>query len=373
VNYRKILNYSLLLFVCAAVVLLVVGSSSHANAKPQDPPNSKVGCRGNNGQGKGQGKCPKEEYQDRKEAGARAFQEGMMNPLMVDVQAALAPGAVPHYFSHPNYANSPLPTVEGTPTFFGNTLLDRTYASDFPVGVGELAPVFVVVPTALPDGFLTSFQTWNQATPGASPFPSAGNVFHAYVLRPTGNPDEYTVVGETAKFGVANLTVQSGDVLGFYGQGIPVDTGAGSDVLSYPAPTPPLQDTVITLGSAEFPIFPQARTYSFGAEVLDLSNPIITGGIEKFVDGLPGLGAGAANNLGQFIPVAVPDTTTYPGSDYYIIELGEYTEQMHSDLPATTLRGYRQAGHRRPKRPPGAHPLPQHTAHRVGWQPVHSG
>jgi hypothetical protein len=42
--------------------------------------------------------------------------------------------------------------------------------------------------------------------------------------------------------------------------------------------------------------------------------------------------------------VAVPDTTTFPGSDYYIIELGEYTEQMHSDLPATTLRGYRQAG-----------------------------
>ena len=51
-----------------------------------------------------------------------------------------------------------------------------------------------------------------------------------------------------------------------------------------------------------------------------------------------------ANNLGQQIPVAVPDTTTYPGSDYYVIELGEYTEQMHTDLPPTTLRGYRQAG-----------------------------
>ena len=40
--------------------------------------------------------------------------------------------------------------------------------------------------------------------------------------------------------------------------------------------------------------------------------------------------------------MAVPDTTTYPGSDYYEIELGQYTEKMHSDLPATTLRGYRQ-------------------------------
>jgi FtsP/CotA-like multicopper oxidase with cupredoxin domain len=65
-------------------------------------------------------------------------------------------------------------------------------------------------------------------------------------------------------------------------------------------------------------------------------------GIRKFVDTLPGLGAGAANNLGQYIPVATPDTTSYPGSDYYEIELGQYTEKMHSDLPPTTLRGYRQ-------------------------------
>ncbi len=65
-------------------------------------------------------------------------------------------------------------------------------------------------------------------------------------------------------------------------------------------------------------------------------------GMRKFVDTLPGLGAANANNLGQYIPVAVPDTTTYPGSDYYEIELGEYTEKMHSDLPPTTLQGYRQ-------------------------------
>ncbi len=40
-----------------------------------------------------------------------------------------------------------------------------------------------------------------------------------------------------------------------------------------------------------------------------------------------------ANNLGQYIPVAVPDTTTYPGSDYYEIEIGQVREQVHSDLP----------------------------------------
>ncbi len=77
--------------------------------------------------------------------------------------------------------------------------------------------------------------------------------------------------------------------------------------------------------------------------------------LTKFVDSLPPLGCTTPNNLGQCIPVAVPDTTTYPGSDYYEIELVQYREQMHSNFPAlnnadkmlatsggTLLRGYRQ-------------------------------
>jgi len=72
------------------------------------------------------------------------------------------------------------------------------------------------------------------------------------------------------------------------------------------------------------------------------SGYLTPGGIRKFVDTLPGLGSAAANNLGQYIPVAVPDTTTFPGADYYEIAVVEFTEQMHSDLPATKLRGYVQ-------------------------------
>ncbi len=64
--------------------------------------------------------------------------------------------------------------------------------------------------------------------------------------------------------------------------------------------------------------------------------------IPKFVDSLPGLTSAGTNNLGQYIPIAVPDTTTYPGSDYYEIAVVEYTQQMHSQLPATKLRGYVQ-------------------------------
>jgi FtsP/CotA-like multicopper oxidase with cupredoxin domain len=66
------------------------------------------------------------------------------------------------------------------------------------------------------------------------------------------------------------------------------------------------------------------------------------GGIRKFVDSLAGLGSGGANDLGQYIPIAVPDTTTYPGADYYVIEVGQYSEKLSSDLPPTLLRGYHQ-------------------------------
>jgi FtsP/CotA-like multicopper oxidase with cupredoxin domain len=56
--------------------------------------------------------------------------------------------------------------------------------------------------------------------------------------------------------------------------------------------------------------------------------------IQKFVDALPDLTS----------IIATADTTSFPGSDYYEIELVEYsTWQFNADLPATPkLRGYRQ-------------------------------
>jgi FtsP/CotA-like multicopper oxidase with cupredoxin domain len=72
--------------------------------------------------------------------------------------------------------------------------------------------------------------------------------------------------------------------------------------------------------------------------------------LAKFVDRLPGLGNGdgtkdklGVNGLGQYIPVAVADTTTYPGCDYYQIGLQDYTQKLHTNLAkATKLRGYYQ-------------------------------
>ncbi len=66
--------------------------------------------------------------------------------------------------------------------------------------------------------------------------------------------------------------------------------------------------------------------------------------LPKFVDQLPQIwdprGGGVAP--AKCLPLAVPDTVTYPGSDYYEIELREYSEVMHSSMPATRLRGYVQ-------------------------------
>ena len=77
--------------------------------------------------------------------------------------------------------------------------------------------------------------------------------------------------------------------------------------------------------------------------------------IRKFVDPLPGICGPAGTPIpaiswtpgspavNKCIPLANPNTTLYPGSDYYEIGIVEYTEPMHADLPkATKLRGYVQ-------------------------------
>ena len=176
-------------------------------------------------------------------------------------------------------------TVIDDTTIIGNELKDRTYASDYPATVGVLAKAFIVVPDAvLPEGTLENFQTWNQATGGSSPFPSAGNIFYAYVLRPTETENKYEIVfksnqftvpplttlgiSEVATFPVDSVSVQAGDIIGFYGQGVPLDIiDTGTDILSYLAPELPAEGSMITLGVSPFPIIPQDRTYSIAAEV----------------------------------------------------------------------------------------------------------
>ena len=77
--------------------------------------------------------------------------------------------------------------------------------------------------------------------------------------------------------------------------------------------------------------------------VRDPQGRVVTGtGLRKFVDALPVPGPAGRTELGGHLPVATPDTVSWPGCDYYEIGLSEYTQRLHRDLPTTRLRGYRQ-------------------------------
>lgn len=210
----------------------------------------------------------------------------------------------------------------GTLTQVGNPLTPRANATDYATAPGTLGPVLVVVPTTMPaSGTVQAIQYFNQATAGSSPTPSAGNLFHAYVLRPTGTPGEYTVlwdsgeltvpatadpVGVVETVSVPDVAVTTGDTIGFYGEGIPVDDlGTGADTLSYPAPAAPTTGGTVTLGSVGFPVYSQTRTYSFGATVLDSS-------------GVAPLTPASATAYGRVDAI----TLTNPGADYTMPTVG---------------------------------------------------
>ncbi|MEO3777381.1 multicopper oxidase domain-containing protein [Micromonospora sp. B11E3] len=100
-----------------------------------------------------------------------------------------------------------------------------------------------------------------------------------------------------------------------------------------------------TLDPAEVPrcFGPVPNFASSPLPVPDGRGGVVPGtGIRKFVDALPLPGEAGRTDLGGYLPVAVPDTITWPGCDYYEIGLQEYAQRLHRDLPATRLRGYRQ-------------------------------
>jgi len=205
------------------------------------------------------GQVKKVTQAERNAAAARAAAVGFMAPTL-GTSAMAMPGTAPHYFSVPNYANSPLRMSAATVEFVGT-------------GTGAMATATVDPAT----GAVTAITVMA----GGSGYTD-----------PTGVTITSPVAGATGATATATVDPTSGAVT----------------------------NVAIVTGGTGY----------------------ITPGIRKFVDTLPGLGSGAANNLGQYIPVATADTTSYPGSDYYEIAVVQYQEQMHTDLPPTTLRGYVQ-------------------------------
>ncbi len=74
----------------------------------------------------------------------------------------------------------------------------------------------------------------------------------------------------------------------------------------------------------------------------------LTKGIKKFQDQLPvpcdpASATGCPTAAGaKFLPVAVPDTSTYPDADTFEIALVQYRTRFSSDLSPTLTRGYVQ-------------------------------
>ncbi len=81
-------------------------------------------CTGNNGNGQGQGKCNKPKHKDREAAAARAFQQGALNPLMVDAQAALLPRRAT-LLQPPELRQQPAADGRGRVIDVGNPLIER--------------------------------------------------------------------------------------------------------------------------------------------------------------------------------------------------------------------------------------------------------
>ena len=165
-------------------------------------------------------------------------------------------------------------------------------------------------------------------------------VMDVQVLNPGSGYDAGTAVNITGGFGSSTATVTpiivNGSIVGIEGADIPDPT----------SPTGYVRDpnfVGLNLGNG------------LGS---GFKTPIAGSGIKKFVNALPGIPGvssyskttlypdayptGDANTLGQALPAAVPDTITFPGADYYVIAETEYTQKLHSDLPATHLRGYVQ-------------------------------
>ncbi len=222
---------------------------------------------------------------------------------------------VPHYFGpFSNWANSPQAQADATITIaappsattsFGNPLAAGGSGSD------TATNVFGVVAGTLPAGTLRNFQTWNQA----SPTPSAGNIFHAYILRPTSTTNQFTVVYDSGALTVPALTtagvseiatfpaspafsVQAGDRIGWYGQGVPFTIGSGTDIFAFPGPvSAPAASAVVTVTPfAQTRIYSLAATVGFAptaAEATATVNPT-TGGISAITVTNPGNGYASA-------------------------------------------------------------------------------
>jgi FtsP/CotA-like multicopper oxidase with cupredoxin domain len=179
--------------------------------------------------------------------------------------------------------------------------------------------------------------------PGAVPHYFGPYPNYANSQMPKGAVTNITLTSGGSGYSLATTAVTITDL---YNTG----TGATATVTAVDPTTGAITAIELTNGGAGYTVpvvtiadtaVPPAGT---GAAAAATIGSTFTWGIRKFVDSLPGLSDAGKNNLGQYIPIAVPETVTISGqvADYYEIALVEHREKLHQDLPPTTLREYVQ-------------------------------
>ena len=180
----------------------------------------------------------------------------------------------------------------------------------------------------------TTQMTAGTMVPGTVPHYFGPYANYANSPVPKGSITNITV--NTKGSGYTSPTVTITDVWG---------TGSGALASANMLPgSSSISSITVTSGGTGYsaPIVTITDSTGTGATATPVMGGALSGGIRKFIDSLPGLTSAGANNLGNYIPVGIPDTTTFPGCDYYEIALVKYTQKMSTDLPATLLYGYVQ-------------------------------
>ena len=182
-------------------------------------------------------------------------------------------------------------------------------------------------PNNLPPNCTDYFGVANWAN---SPLPAGAITGFTVVSAGSGYVTPIITITDTTGTGATNPTLTL-DPTG----GIVVTAATGGGGTGYIAPQITVVDVGLngTLAAPTCGAVGQTACGSGAIVTATIGAPLATGtGIRKFMDALPDL-KGA---------LATPDNTTFPGADYYVIGLTQYTTKMHSDLPPTTLRGYCQ-------------------------------
>jgi FtsP/CotA-like multicopper oxidase with cupredoxin domain len=282
----------------------------------------------------------------RVQSSIQAVTSGRVSPA-----SSVGSAASPHYFGpYGNYANSPQHLPTALVAFSAPTGTPARIAAGT-AAVSDSGVVTAITVTDAGSGYTTAPTVWISgagAGSGATATASTTRRVSALTITHGGlgynDPVTVTFTGGGGTGATASATLDT------HGTIVALQlTNPGSGYTSAPAIS--FSDavgarTVVAAATASLSNVVNAVTVTNGG------SGYITPGLRKFVDTLPvpgsvgvdGNNTVAKNDLGQYIPIAIPDSTTYAGSDYYEIAVVQYRERMHADLPSngTLLRGYVQ-------------------------------